>query len=131
MADERPFRVVDLLLGSADPHFLVLRRLNEPAVSCSEINWQKRVICQDDKSSEKLQCSCNNSNNCAVETGQVNFAVKLQGLYEFGMCFGPVWTSFGQGVPPAVVLEENAAKWRSVMLQSDRAEPRQEMQGSN
>jgi len=129
MADERPFRVVDLLgpadphflveicrsARSADPHFLVLCRLNEPAVSCSEINWQKRVICQDDKSDEKLQSPSNNSNKCAVETGYVNFAVKLQEFYQLDMCFGTVWTSFGQGIPPAVVLEENAAM-ASVML---------------
>jgi len=83
MSDERrrkPFRAVDLL-GD--------RRLNEPAVCCREINWQKCVICQDDKSGEKLRHS-NNSNNCAVETGHVNIAIKLQGSHELGMCFRPM-----------------------------------------
>ena len=102
MADERPFRVVDLLSEST---------LNAPAVSCSEINWQKCVICQDDKSNEKLQCPFNNSDKVAVETGYANFAIKLQGFYELGTCLGPVWTLFDQDIPAAVVLEQNAAKW--------------------
>jgi len=38
MADERLFRVVDLLGES---------QLSVPAVSCSEINWQKCVIRQE------------------------------------------------------------------------------------
>jgi len=75
-----PFRAVDLLGNS---------RLKEPAVSCREINWQKCVICQDDKSGEKL-CHSNNSNNCAVETGYFNFAIKLHRSHELGMCFRPI-----------------------------------------
>jgi predicted RNA-binding protein YlxR (DUF448 family) len=115
MADERPFRVVDLLSDS---------RPNAPAVSCSEINWQKCVLCQDEKSNEKLQCPFNYSNKSSVETGYVNFSSKLQGFYVLGsMCFGPVWTLFGQDVPPAVVLEQNAAKWhRSCYLKYNQTE---------
>jgi len=47
-------------------------------------------------------CHSNNSNNCAVETGYVNIVIKLQGFHELGMCFRPMWTLFGQDVPPAV-----------------------------
>ena len=115
MADERPFRVVEPV--GAWP--------NEPAVSCSEINWQKCVLRQDDKSNEKLQCPSSNSNKHAVETGYVNFATKLQGFYEIGYVgFGPVWTFFGrQDVPAAVVLEQNSAKWhRSCYLKYNQNE---------
>ena len=46
MADEQPFCGVEPVNGM----------LNSFTPSCSEINGQKCILCQDDKSNEKLQC---------------------------------------------------------------------------
>jgi len=92
--------------------------------SPSEIEWQKCVLCQDDQLNEKLQCPFNNSNRTAVETGYVNFSTKLQAFHDLGSArLGPVWSLFGKEVPPAVVLEQNAARWhRSCYLKYNQTE---------
>ena len=98
MTEERPFRVTDPLGAS---------RQEAQGAYCREINWQKCVLCQDDRPDEKLQCPSNSFNKCYVESGYLNFCTKLHGFYELGSVgFEPVWALFAQDVPPAVVLEK-------------------------
>lgn len=104
MAKELPFRFVKpesvTMSGNADP------------VSLPSIDWGKCVICQSDKTKEKLTCPANNPRQSDSGKGYETIANSLQGFCDLGeIGAGPLLTLVFTNTDVETTLSQNAAKW--------------------
>lgn len=119
MANNLPFRYVD---PSTDIGVVTTAPPNSTPLG---INWSKCIICQCDKTSEKVRCPADNSNKSEAVSAYETFANTLMQFQEIGLLMSS--SVLGQflvsGVDIKAELQENGAKWhRSCYLKYNSTE---------